>query len=304
MRRAVVVTAAMVGVIAAAGFCLQSRHDARITARHPPPGRFVDIGDHRLHYQLHGSGPVTFVLEAGAGEYSGSWGAVDDSLAKFSRVFVYDRAGLGWSEPGPRPRSLSRLASELRAALAAADVPPPYVFAGHSLGGAIVTRYAMDYPAQVSGLLLIEPSHPDQFARLSYPLAWQRRLATEALRLAPLGLSFLLPESPHPVKNRSGHLRAYGAELRAFMRTATRAIEFGEIPVTVLSRAPDDRDRERWEAWTALHAEFVDASTSEFSRHAVVRGAGHCIHCDRPAVVIDAALELMDVVTRVRAEAP
>lgn len=297
-------TAAVVGVIAAAGFCLQERRDAELAAENPPPGQFVDIGGHRLHYRLHGSGPVTFVFEAGAGEYSGSWGAVEDSLAEFSRVFVYDRAGLGWSEPGPRPRSLTRLASELRAALAAADVPPPYVFAGHSLGGAIVTRYAMDYPSQVSGLLLIEPSHPDQFAGLSYPPAWQRRLATEALRLAPLGLSFLLPESPHPVKSRSGHLQTYGAELRAFMRAAPRPIEFGEIPVTVLSRAPGERSQERWEAWTALHAEFVDASTSEFSRHVVVRGAGHYIHRDRPAAVIEAALELLDVVTRTRAEAP
>lgn len=315
LRRAAVVSAAVVAATAATGFVLQQRRDTAITEAHPPPGEFVEVDGHRLHYRVRGAGPVTFVLEAGAGEYSGSWGELEDGLARLGRVFTYDRAGLGWSEPGPRPRTLERLASELREALTAAEIPSPRVFLGHSLGGAIVARYATAHPSEVAAMLLLDPSHPGQFERLSYPPAWQRCLATQALRLAPLGVSLLLPESPHPVKNRSGHLQTYAAELRSFMDEADSTpgpIDFGAIPLVVLSRAPPDPVEPsgpasldaagsrpaRWQAWTALHAELVAASSSDVSRHVVVEGAGHCVHCDRPDAVIRAARELRDVVTR------
>ncbi|NIP78401.1 MAG: alpha/beta fold hydrolase, partial [Gemmatimonadetes bacterium] len=130
------------------------------------------MGGHQLHYRLLGEGPVTFVLESGGGEYSGTWGEIEDDLGEIGRVFVYDRAGMGWSEEGPHPRTVDRIVDELHTALERADVPAPYVLMGHSLGGMIATLYSMEHPGEVAGLLLIDPSHKDQMKRLPQPPAW------------------------------------------------------------------------------------------------------------------------------------
>ncbi|HEM46826.1 MAG TPA: alpha/beta hydrolase, partial [Alphaproteobacteria bacterium] len=153
----------------AVGYVLQERRDARILADNPPPGRFVDVGGHELHYRLFGEGPVTFVLEAGGGEYGATWEEIEEELARLGGVFVYDRAGLGWSEEGPHPRTIERIVEELHAALDGADVPPPYVLVGHSLGGAVATFYAMKHPERVAGLLLVDPSHQDQVREMPQP---------------------------------------------------------------------------------------------------------------------------------------
>src|SRR5688572_5374392 len=96
-------TALLVGTTIV-GFIFQFRNDAHVLAAHPPPGSFVNAGDHKIHVRTLGEGEFTFVLEAGLGDYSGNWGRLENALAEIGRVFVYDRAGLGWSEEGPQPR--------------------------------------------------------------------------------------------------------------------------------------------------------------------------------------------------------
>lgn len=295
---------------AAVGYALQERRDARIVAENPPPGRFVDVGGHELHYRQLGDGPVTFVLEAGGGEYGATWSDVEEELARIGRVFVYDRAGLGWSEEGPHPRTISRIVEELHAALDAASVPPPYVLVGHSLGGAIATFYAMEHPEEVAGLLLLDPSHKDQVREMPQPPAWQRALLTQLTRTAPIGLPRLVfGGSSDPVKMQTKHVRTFGAEIRGAMRSADEwsgtPIELGRTPIFVLTKgdptvgpmATDEENWERWEIWQRLHADLVGASSSDIRRHVVVEGAGHYIHYDRPDAVLEAAEELVGRIT-------
>jgi pimeloyl-ACP methyl ester carboxylesterase len=112
----------------------------------PPPGNLVDVGGHRLHIQCVGAGRPTVVLETGVLAMSALWGGVQPQVAVRTRVCSYDRAGLGWSEPGPVPRDAVRIASELRALLRNASEPPPYVLVGHSFGGLLVRVYTDRYP--------------------------------------------------------------------------------------------------------------------------------------------------------------
>jgi pimeloyl-ACP methyl ester carboxylesterase len=129
-------------------------------AGYDPPGKLVDVGGRRLHLACSGSGEPGVMLISGLGGTFASWGAsFRDSIAGFSRVCAYDRAGIGWSDPAETPRTADAAARDLAALLAAArpfDGPP--VVVGHSIGGLYALRYARMHPADVSGLVLIDPT--------------------------------------------------------------------------------------------------------------------------------------------------
>ena len=87
-------------------------------------------------------------------------------VARLTRVCAYDRAGVGWSDPSPGPRTSRVFAEELHTLLHNAGVAPPFVLVGHSMGGLDVRMYASLYRAEVAGLVLVDASHPDQPRRL------------------------------------------------------------------------------------------------------------------------------------------
>src|SRR6185503_8412954 len=101
---------------------------------YPPPGQMVDVGGHRLHLYCIGKGSPTVVLEAAAPGWSIYWSLVQPEVAKVTRVCAYDRAGLGWSERGPLPRTGYRMAQELHRLLDRAGIAGLYILVGHSLG--------------------------------------------------------------------------------------------------------------------------------------------------------------------------
>src|SRR5262252_8953160 len=104
-----------------------------------PPGKLIDIGGYRLHLNCTGKQGPTVVLIAGAGDFSFDWSLVQPGLAQLARVCSYDRAGFGWSDPGPTPRTMKQEAFELHTMLSAALIKGPFVLVGHSLGG-LITR--------------------------------------------------------------------------------------------------------------------------------------------------------------------
>ena len=116
----------------------------------------VDVGGYRLHINCTGEGSPTVVIESGWGDMSATWGWVQPEVAKTTRVCTYDRAGMGWSESSPQPRTAREYAKELHTLLKKANEPGPYVLVGHSMGGFTVIVYAHDYPAEVSGLVLVD----------------------------------------------------------------------------------------------------------------------------------------------------
>ena len=126
---------------------------------YPPPGRLVDVGGYRLHINCTGVGSPTVVIEAGWGDSSASWGWVQPEVAKTTRICTYDRAGMGWSEVSPEPRTAREFAKELHTLLTKANEPGPYVLVGHSLGGYTMRVYAHDYSGEVAGLVLVDPQN-------------------------------------------------------------------------------------------------------------------------------------------------
>jgi hypothetical protein len=106
-----------------------------------PSGQLYTVDGHQMHIVCKGEGSPTVILEAGAGHFSTLWAWVQPAVAQSTRVCAYDRAGYGWSEPGPEPRDAQQIATELHALLDMAEIEPPYVLVGHSLGGIYVRVY-------------------------------------------------------------------------------------------------------------------------------------------------------------------
>lgn len=158
---------AVVPCVTGIGCAYQAIAAALDRRNHPAPGKLVDIDSCRLHLQSAGSGTPAVVLETGLGGMSSAWGWIQPEAAKFSRVVSYDRAGLGWSGVDPAPKSAMQVARRLRSLLRHAEVPPPYVLVGHSMGGLFIRVFADRYPDEVAGMVLVDASHPDQRRRSS-----------------------------------------------------------------------------------------------------------------------------------------
>jgi len=122
------------------------------------PGRLVDIGGGRhLNLRCSGSGTPTVLLDGGQGTTSMSWRKVQPLLAATHRVCSYDRAGLGFSDAGPMPRTAQAEADDLRALVRAAKLDTPVILVGHSLASYIARLYAGAHPADVAALVLVDP---------------------------------------------------------------------------------------------------------------------------------------------------
>jgi pimeloyl-ACP methyl ester carboxylesterase len=124
-----------------------------------PPGKLVDLGGHKLHVNCTGKGTPTVVIENGLGDFSFDWILVQGKVSSFSRVCTYDRAGYGWSDPGPQPRTFAQLNLELHDSLAKLKEHGPFLLVGHSFGGPVVRNFALMYPHDVAGIVFVDAAH-------------------------------------------------------------------------------------------------------------------------------------------------
>jgi pimeloyl-ACP methyl ester carboxylesterase len=146
-----------------AGAIYEKVGERRDRLRYPQIGRSIDIGGRTLNLYCSGEGGPVVIFEA-AGHTAGySWIAIQPEVAKFTRACWYDRAGYGWSDPGPSPRTFQAIAQDLHALLRAAGVPAPYVLVGATAGAFHVRVYNALYPNEVAGAVLIHASDPDVF---------------------------------------------------------------------------------------------------------------------------------------------
>jgi pimeloyl-ACP methyl ester carboxylesterase len=175
---------AFLGLLLGAAYqTLGTRKDGKV---HPPPGRMVDLGSHRLHVLESGYGSPTILLEAGLMSTVLSWNDLHPELARSHHVVCYDRAGLGWSDLGPMPRTADRIVDELHALLERAAIPPPYVLVGHSFGGLTMTLFAARFPEEIAGMVLVDPVAPAEWNPPSEHDRKLTRIGATACRRAAL----------------------------------------------------------------------------------------------------------------------
>jgi pimeloyl-ACP methyl ester carboxylesterase len=139
-------------------------------AMYTQPGERVSSGSGRLNVYCMGSGTPTVVFDAGFGDWSPSWAAVQPQVARWTRACAYDRAGYAFSDPARLPRTSVRIAQELHAALHGASLAPPYVLVAHAFGSYNLRVFADLYMPDVAGIVLVDADDGDV-----EPAKWQAR---------------------------------------------------------------------------------------------------------------------------------
>lgn len=115
----------------------------------------------RLNFTCLGTGAPTVVFDAGYSDWAPAWAVVQPRIAAFTRACSYDRAGSGFSEPGPMPRTTERIATELHDALASGKIEGPYILVGSAFGGDHIRAFADLFPSDVAGLVLVDADASD-----------------------------------------------------------------------------------------------------------------------------------------------
>jgi pimeloyl-ACP methyl ester carboxylesterase len=298
--------------IALAGFLYENVSEARDRRSSPMPGKLVIIAGKKMHIDCMGEGSPAVILDSGLGDSYVSWFKVQSQIARFARVCSYDRAGLGYSDPSSQPRTSRAIAQELHALLQAADVAPPYVLVGHSMGGFDVRLYASLYRDQVDGMVLVDASHPDQENRFPPELknmegTWLRE--AEFLEYTmPFGVPRLLGLCEEDPVQRAAECNFHSArenvaELNAFSESAAQTAatpSLGDMPLAVLSHDPEkpssefppDLAKPVNEAWEKMQEEM--SHLSQRGTQSIVKNSSHYIQIDQPAVVIDAVHAIVE----------
>jgi pimeloyl-ACP methyl ester carboxylesterase len=314
--------AAVIVVPVCAGLAFQSISMWCDDRRFPPPGKLYEVGGYRLHLFCEGTGSPAVILDAGLGDSSLTWSLVRSDIARITRVCVVDRAGYGWSDQGPAPRDSAQIAKELDALLVQANVPAPYLMAGHSMGGYNVRVYRAAHPDKVAAMLLVDSAHEDQARRFAHILGAGAAPSAFDHFKSQLSMRVGLPRILHqcgwtnsfrpaalipflPVMEardcRSSPWDTADAELAALPETAKEVANSGSLgvlPLIVLSqqpglRSPDNprANQETDALWEQMQKELTALSTN--GRRIVAQGSGHYIQIQRPDLVIAAIRELV-----------
>ncbi len=284
---------------------------------YPSPGQLVDVGGYRLHIHCLGKGTPTVVTENGLGGSSPDWSLVQPAVSHITRICTYDRAGAGWSESGPGPRTSRQISAELHTLLTNAGLPGPYVLVGHSVGGMHVQVYADQYPADVAGLVLVDPTPAQAINRFSSRQRQAILPDSRQIRLLQMmqffGLLRVLSLSDDPAmvslppatraqirahRLQSGAMTAILAEVDSLETSIRQTAKAALLPA----------DRPLFIVWHDIPAEPVElepparASMEELiqqsgnGKFVVAEHSGHTITFERPDVVIDAIGRVVDAV--------
>jgi len=307
----IVVGIAVVLVVGVAiAFLLNLRREGDLLERFPPPGKMVDIGGRRLHLQCRGADtkPVV-VFENGAFATTVWYRAAFDEVAKIARVCMYDRAGLGWSDPVPAPRSLGARVDDLHALLEKAHESPPYILVGHSMGGLLARIYTKKFPNDVAGLVLIESSEE----QMNGSQRSERESAENAKQIGSgamvLSLGIQIPQVRFPngpadqeIIQRASVFRAGQDDLLAMSRLTEElqsigSLEaLGDLPLVVVQQGRPDPNRvmERAKEWREAQARLARLSTR--SEELVAERSWHSVMNDEPEMYRIAVAKVLDMI--------
>ncbi len=308
-------TAALIAGVAVIGASYEAIAGSADHSTYPAPGRLVDLGGYRLHLDCRGEGSPTVVMDAGLGGSSLDWSLVQAAIASTTRVCTYDRAGMGWSDASPLPRTPRYIADELHVLLTKADVPGPYILVGHSLAGKNVRLFASAHPDEVAGMVLVD-------ARSEHVDALTPKTEVDAFHAA-----LRMQGTIYSLARRFGVARAFGASLASapllspaiaaemvLQQTQDAAIDettkeglarsaddaaladttLGSMPLVVISAAASMAEIPNWPM-----AQRELAALSTQGKLVVAEHSGHTVQIEEPAIVIDG---ISQVIALVRSE--
>ena len=306
LRSLGVVVVLVVGLILA-GTIYESVAEAADIQAYPPLGQMVDVGGYRLHINCTGTGSPTVVIDAGLGGWSLTWNSVQEEVAKTTRVCTYDRAGMGYSEASPLPRTAEQFAYELHTLLERANIAGPYVLVGHSLGGLTVRIFVHDYPTEVAGVVLIESMNPGQMAQSQKEIAPQTSYQPSAFSLpfllGRIGLVRVLAEPLGLIQNLPAQTQSAYAAFAVTPRTVQEWVDefssvqvslaqaeavssFGDLPLIVLTATLNQQAD-----WQTMQTELLLLSSN--SQQLFADKSGHNMEIDQPEAAVAAIVKMV-----------
>jgi len=302
-------------MIASVGGGYQTVRESLDAKAYPPPGQLIDVGGHRLHLYCTGSGSPTVVLEPGGGASSSDLGWITLAVARDTRVCVYDRAGRGWSDPADGPQDGNHIAADLHTLLQRAQVPGPYVLAGHSFGGLYVQSFAAQFPDQVAGVVLLDSTAPrpgpaqtantdpyNVIGRVAALSAASAHLGAGRL-LNPFSYTTLPPRSRDEARANSSTASSLASFVEEYgvantsMQQASALTSLNGKPLIVLTADEGITD----DQWQSKQDRMATLSTNSLHRHA---NATHASLLDDEADAAVASKAIHDVVVAVRTSRP
>ena len=247
--------------------------------------KLVDVGGRRLYVKCSGEArnrmPVV-VMDAGMGNASDVWSFVQPEVSQFARVCSYDRAGMGKSDRAPRTHTSADIVNDLHNLLINADINPPYVLVGHSLGGMNARLYASKYPNEVVGMVLVDSAHEDENDRM---------------------LALLPPEIKKNAKPEDMIIRtAEDIDFNSSTAQVRAANWHSDIPLIVLTRGSATFNPNDYavpavapkfeELRLELQKELVRRSSR--GKQIIAEKSGHNIHRDQPEIVGEAIRQVLE----------
>lgn len=312
LGRGVIGLLALMAILMIVGAIYESGAMASDLKKYPMPGKLIDMGGYRIHLYCTGertAGQPTVVLESASG-LAVDWGLVQPETAKTTRVCSYDRAGYGWSDKGPLPRTSKYLAEELHTLLTMSGEEGPFVLVGHSFGGHTVRLFAYQYPDEIIGMVLVD-ARPEELAIGSgmsdfqssfwafmsrcgfFRLFGKAIIPAETLEKMPEGYPWMFLLRPQALETTrdedkvesdkqvlaSGNL----GDLPLFVIVHGNPSMFATLPAEEALQAEAD--------WQAAQKKL--AASSSNSQLVVAEGSGHGIPFERPDVIIDAIQQIL-----------
>jgi len=250
-------------------------------AQEPVKSQLLDIGGRRLFITCQGEvkrGQPIVILDSGLGSDSTVWNLVQPEVGKFARVCSYDRAGLGQSDKAPKRGDGDRIIADLHRLLVAANIQPPFVLVGHSLGGVNCRRYAVEYSKDVVGMVFVDSANENEI-----PRTWE---------------IFREVKGREPTPEEKELLGDEDLDFEQVSEQARQKRWEGNIPLIVLTRdsskaPPESEMSRRMQALRKeLQADLV--KRSKLGEQRVIPGAGHDIQLDNPAAVVKAIRDIVE----------
>ena len=296
-----------------------------------PPGNLINLGKYRLHFCLAGVASPTIIIDHSLGGIEGYF--LLEELSQLARVCIYDRAGYGWSDSSPYPRTSYQIVQELDKLLTQAQIEPPYILIGDSFGSYNVRLYAHLFPEKVVGLVLTDGLHDKGMLKMSPALKALKLFFISGFLMSIIGsilgiirvlrvlgvfellkpeLRRFSPDSCHRVKRsfcRAKHWMTMSREmfnLDQSARQVSEAKNFGNLPIVSI-KANSFFKPSLWTRFIPLksanqlreemHLELGKLSGDFLQIQA--DKSSHFVWMDQPDVIIDAVRILLDKINSV-----
>ncbi|MGO9776043.1 MAG: alpha/beta fold hydrolase [Terracidiphilus sp.] len=322
---------ALIAVLLMAGVVYQWQGARRDRQRYTGEGRWIDIGGKRRLYIVEkGTSGPTVIFEAGIAATNLNWFHIQEAVSRFASTASYDRGGLGWSSPCRTARTPANIATELHQLLEGAGIKPPYILVGHSFGGLVMRRFALDYPEEVSSIVLVDPMRCEEWPPLNpgkqSEIDRGKKLFRIAIPAARVGLARLAVTSLFLRSGRTAQQLA-GAAGKGGQHVLDRITdEVGKMPREVWPIVAAHWSRPGSYAGMRSHVEAVPDTVREMQNAEPIReipvrvltpgkstpltdeqigrignhvqqviatASAHWIHLDQPGLVIDSIREMV-----------